>query len=90
MIALFKGAIAIPQMPVLVLLFAIINAFVITFRFLAYKHATASYVTMIFSLTPVSVFILAVPFLGESITPVQIIGGILIILAGIATEKLNI
>jgi drug/metabolite transporter (DMT)-like permease len=88
--ALWKGVIAIPKMPVLVFLFAIINVLIITFRFMAYKYATASYVTMIFSLTPVIVFLIAVPFLGETITPIQIIGGILIILAGIFTEKLNI
>lgn len=90
LIALFKGAISIPQMPILVLLFAIINIFIITFRFLAIKNATASYVTMIFSLTPIMVFLMAVSFLGETITSIQLVGGILIILAGILTEKLNI
>lgn len=89
-IAFFKGAITIPKIPILVLLFAIINIIGTSFRFLAYKHATASYVTMVYSLTPVIVFLIAVPLLGETITPVQIIGGILIILAGIFTEKLNI
>ncbi len=90
LIALFKGVIAIPQMPLLVLAFALVNILIITFRFLAYKNATASYVTMMFSLTPVFVSFIAIPFLGETLTSIQIIGGILIILAGIFVEKLKI
>ncbi|MEK7128713.1 MAG: DMT family transporter [Patescibacteria group bacterium] len=90
LIALSKGVIAIPKMSMLVLIFAVVNVCCITCRFLAYKNATASYVTMIFSMTPVMVFLMAMPFLGETITLIQIAGGILIILAGIFTEKLKI
>ena len=71
LIALFKGVIAIPQMPLLVLAFALVNILIITFRFLAYKNATASYVTMMFSLTPVFVSFIAIPFLGETLTSIQ-------------------
>lgn len=54
------------------------------------KYATASYVTMIFSLTPIFVSLMAIPLLKESLAPIQIVGGILIILAGVSVEKLKI
>ena len=49
-----------------------------------------SLVTMIFSLTPIFVALLAIPLLKETLTPIQVIGGALIILAGIGVEKLKI
>lgn len=45
---------------------------------------------MIFSFTPVFVSFMAIPLLQETMTPIQIIGGTLIVLAGIAVEKLKI
>ncbi len=90
LIALFMGAIAMPKAPIFLILLTISNIFGTTFRFKAYKNASASYVTMIYSFTPVIVLFLAIPFLGETITPIQIIGGVLIILAGIFVEKLKI
>jgi drug/metabolite transporter (DMT)-like permease len=44
---------------------------------------------MIFSFTPVIVSFIAVPVLGESLTFVQIGGGILVVLAGVLVEKLK-
>jgi drug/metabolite transporter (DMT)-like permease len=62
------------------------------FRYRAYQHATASYVTMVFSATPVMVTIMALslPFLNETISPLQVVGGILITLAGVGVEKLKV
>lgn len=48
--------------------------------------ATASYMTMMSMMTPVFVAILAIWLLGEVIAPAQILGGLLIIFAGIITH----
>lgn len=73
-----------------ILFIAIFNILVAQFRFTAYKNTSASVVTMIFSFTPVFVSILAIPLLGESLSPVQITGGLLIVIAGILVEILKI
>ncbi|MDO8489288.1 MAG: DMT family transporter [Candidatus Omnitrophota bacterium] len=90
LIAFSNHAIAIPKTPVLLIILAISSVLLIFFRFRAYQNASASYVTMVFSFTPVMVAFMAIPLLGESMTLVQIIGGILIILGSIAVEKLKI
>lgn len=56
----------------------------------AYKIATASYVTMMMSFTPVLATLFAFITLRESMTIVQLLGGGFIVLAGISAEKLNI
>ena len=61
-----------------------------TFQFHAFKYASASFVTMIMSFTPVLVAFMAVPILKESLTPIQIVGGLLIISSGVLVEKLKI
>ena len=45
---------------------------------------------MIFSFTPVFVSLIAMPLLKETLTPIQVLGGVLILLAGIGVEKLKI
>lgn len=84
------GGIGMPGM--LPLVFVLAGTFIglALLRFAAYQYASASYVTMVFSFTPVFVSLLAIPILGESLTAVQTIGGILIVLAGIGVEKLKI
>lgn len=90
LIAWFNNAVALPKTPLLFLILALASILLIFFRFRAYQHASASYVTMVFSFTPVLVTFMAIPLLGESMSPVQIAGGGLIILGSIAVEKLNI
>lgn len=90
LIALMNNAIAIPKSFFLIVLLTFIYILITVFRFRAYKNASASYVTMVFSFTPVFVSFMAIPLLGETMTPIQIIGGVLIVLAGIAVEKLKI
>lgn len=87
---LSTGQIHWPQAPLIIPFLAVFNVAITQFKLIALKHATASYVTMIFSLTPIFVAIMAIPLLGEFLTPIQILGGILIILAGIGVEKLKI
>lgn len=47
------------------------------------RLATASYLTLMSMATPVIVSVLAVFFLGEKLIPIQILGGSLIVLAGV-------
>jgi len=74
----------------LILLLAISTIAGAYLRFKAYKVASASYIAMIYSFTPVLVVFAAVPLLREKLGIIQIIGGILVIAAGIFTEKLKI
>ena len=90
LIALFVGAIAIPKAPLFLITLTLSNIILTIFRFNAYKVSSASYVTMIASFTPVIVSFLAIPILKESLTPVQIIGGLLILLATILVGRFNI
>lgn len=89
-LAFFNRAIAMPKSFTLILLLSLLYILITVFRFNAYKHATATYVTMVFSFTPVFVAFMAIPFLHEILTPIQIVGGVLIVLAGVAVEKLKI
>ncbi len=88
-ITLYVSTIHIPQDVVLILILSILYIILTKLRYTAYSHAKASYVTMIFSFTPVFVSFMAIPFLKESMTSVQIMGGILIVLSGILVEKLD-
>ncbi len=90
LIAYFFGAIFIPQSIPLLILLAFSYILIRVLRFEAYKLTSASYVTMIFSFSPVVVAFLAIPLLGESMSPIQILGGVLIITAGVLVEKLKI
>lgn len=85
-----RGAIAIPTLPWMVVALTIVYITLTLLRFRAYREASASYVTMVFSFTPVFVAIIAFLFLQESMTPIQIVGGVCMVCAGIAAEKLKI
>jgi O-acetylserine/cysteine efflux transporter len=89
-IAWMNHGIAMPKSFILMSLLTIMYILITIFRFEAYKHASATYVTMVFSFTPVLVSFMAIPILKEVLTPVQIVGGVLIVLAGIGVEKLKI
>lgn len=90
LISATNTAIRIPDAWPLVIGITTVDIALISFMFRAFKYATASYVTMMMSFTPVLVTFIAVLLLKESLTPVQIIGGLLIVLAGIFVEKLKI
>jgi drug/metabolite transporter (DMT)-like permease len=90
LIALFNNAASLPKSPLLILSITFFSIMVTVTRFRAYHNASASYVTMVFSFTPVFVSLFAFVFLQEVITPIQIVGGGLMVLAGIAAEKLKI
>jgi drug/metabolite transporter (DMT)-like permease len=88
-LSFFMGGVRVPVNVFLLIALTIASIVLIRFRFRAYKHASASYVTMIFSFTPVFVMIMAILFLGERMNSLQFVGGVLIVLAGIGVEKLN-
>ena len=90
MIALINHAIALPKSLPLMLAITFFGLLITIFRYRGLKHASASYVTMIFSFTPVMVSFMALTLLNETMTPIQLLGGGLIVLAGIAVEKLKI
>ena len=89
-LVMFLTTIVIPKMFLLTFILSIVYILLTEFRFIAYKHASATYVTMIFSFTPVLVSFMAIPFLHESMTLIQIIGGLFIIATGVMVEKLKI
>ena len=90
MLLLATGQIHWPKAPLIIPLLAVFNIGITQFKLQGLKYASASYVTMIFSFTPIFVSLLAIPLLHETLTPIQILGGALIILAGIGVEKLKI
>ena len=89
-IPVFMHIVRIPELFWIILLIALFNILGTSFRFEAYKNATASYIVMMYSLTPVYVLIMAIIFLKETLGLIQIIGVSLIFLAGIFVEKLKI
>jgi drug/metabolite transporter (DMT)-like permease len=89
-ISLIFSTVHIPRELPLLIILTILYITLNQLRYTAYSYAKASYVTMIFSFTPVFVSFMAIPFLKESMTPIQIVGGLLIVISGILVEKLNI
>lgn len=83
-------AIALPKSWPLLFAVTVFGLIITLFRYRGLKYSSATYVTMIFSFTPVLVSFMAVPLLKETLSPIQMLGGVLIILAGIAVEKLKI
>lgn len=82
--------ISFPHMLPLIILGVVTSILFYQFLFRAYQSASATYVTMILSFNPVMVALISIPFLGETLTPIQLVGGGLIVLAGILVEKLKI
>lgn len=86
----FLGDFSVPAHPIAVLLVPVSYIVLTRLRFRAMQLTSPTYVTMIFSFTPVFVLVMAAPLFGESLTVFQAIGGLLIVLAGIGVEKLKI
>lgn len=76
--------------PLLLVIYAIIGIVFARLRNRAFQHATSTFVTMIMSFTPVFTFVLSSFLLSESLTPVQLFGGFLIVLTGFMAEFLKI
>lgn len=81
------------KLPVNILMILVGAAFSFTLtmaRNRAYTFSTASFVTMIFSLTPVFVALLSYPLLGERLSPTEIVGGAIIVGSTFLVEKFKI
>ena len=89
-LCIFAGIISIPKDPLLVILATIFSIALAVLRFKAYKESSVSFVSMVFSVTPIFVTLIAVVLLGETISLIQILGGILIVGAVLVVEKLKI
>jgi len=90
LLALWQHAFVIPKYGWMIVLIGILSLFITTFRYKALKESSASFVTMVFSFTPVLVLFLSFCFLGETLSSIQAAGGLLIVASGIGVEKLQI
>jgi len=88
--ALFAGVLIIPHNIPLIILIALIGIAMTMSRNRAYKNASASFVTMIVSITPLFVSVLSYIFLHESLGLVETIGGLLIVGTIVVVEYLQI
>ncbi|MEK7571356.1 MAG: DMT family transporter [Patescibacteria group bacterium] len=89
-LAYTSNVFSIPQHFVFVCLASVCYFALIMLRNRAYVLSTASFVTMIFGLTPLFVTILSVIFLHETIEFIEIIGGILILTSAFFAEKYRV
>jgi len=89
-LALANTTVRVPMNMPLVLLITFLDFLLAYLIFQAFKHSTATFMTMIMSFTPVFVALIAFPLLGETLTPVQLVGGGLIVAGGIMVEALKI
>mgnify|MGYP002335982700 CR=1 FL=1 len=87
---LIAGVFALPKNLLLIASGAMLFFFQIKVRNRAYQLASASFVTMIISLTPVFVSVWSWIFLKESLEGIQILGGILIVGSGLLANRLKI
>ncbi|OGK15029.1 hypothetical protein A2690_02870 [Candidatus Roizmanbacteria bacterium RIFCSPHIGHO2_01_FULL_39_12b] len=89
-IVVLKSGFHIPQNMGLITLLSLSSIIFTLALFRGYKYASASYVTMILSFTPVFVTIAAFFLFKEILLPIQIIGGIIIITSGVLVHKLRV
>lgn len=90
LLSYFNQGLNAPKSWFWVICLVVLSIAISQFRNRGYKIATASFMTMMMSFTSVSVAILSLIFLGESISLIQLAGGILIVSSGIMAEKLKI
>lgn len=88
--AAITNVLSMPQNMWLILFGAIFQFFLIFYRNRAYKHASASFVTMTFALAPLYVTLLSYLFLGERLSPVELMGGTLIVGSVFFVQRLKI
>ena len=88
--ALFAGVLTIPHNIPFIILIALIGVAMTMSRNRAYKNASASFVTMIVSITPLFVSLLSYFFLHESLGFIETIGGLIIVGTIVVVEYLQI
>lgn len=85
-----SGTLALPVNMFMILIGAAFSFTLTMARNRAYTFATASFVTMVFSITPVFVALLSYPLLGERLTPAELVGGAIIVASTFLVEKFKI
>lgn len=85
-----SGALKAPVNILMILVGAAFSFTLTMARNRAYTFSTASFVTMIFSLTPVFVALLSYPLLGERLSTLEIVGGIIIVGSTFFVERFKI
>ena len=85
-----SGSLALPVNMFMILIGAAFSFTLTMARNRAHTFATASFVTMVFSITPVFVALLSYPLLGERLTPTELIGGAIIVASTFLVEKFKI
>lgn len=80
----------VPSHLPLVLLGSVFSFALIMCRNRAYQFATASFVTMVFTISPLFVAILSFFFLQETLSPIEMLGGMIIIGSAFLVEKFKI
>lgn len=81
---------AVPHAVGLILILTVVEIVSVLNRFNAYKYCSASFLAMTYSATPVIVTVFAFFLLGEQLSLIQIIGGLLIVSGGVYAEKIKI
>lgn len=89
-IVLIFGTIEMPINIINLVLASVTSLLLTLSRFKALSYVTPTYLTMMFSLTPLFTIILSMVFLGERMTVIQLAGGMIIILSVFVVEKLKI
>lgn len=87
---LLSGSFHAPMSLLMILMGASFSFTLTILRNRAYKLATASFVTMIFSITPVFVALLSFPLLHERLEPLELIGGAIIVGSTFLVERFKI
>jgi drug/metabolite transporter (DMT)-like permease len=81
---------AIPSHLPLILVGSVLYFGLIIFRNRAYQISTASFVSMVFGLSPLFVTVLSFFILHETLSPIQLIGGLLIVGSTFFVQRLKI
>lgn len=85
--ALYAGALHPPEHPLAVGLIGIVVLLGTMARYNAYAHASAGYISMMYSFTPIIVAAASTVLLHERLSGAEIAGGVLVVAAGIWTAR---
>jgi len=89
-LCIILGKISLPLSLPIILVAVFFNIGLNFTRYKALKESTATFYTMVISVTPLWVTLLAVSFLNESMTLIQIIGGLIVMSSVFIVEKLKL
>lgn len=88
-LTLYSDALRLPEHPVLVALLGGLVLLGVLARFRAYAHASAGYISMMFSFTPVIVAAISTVLLHERLSAAELAGGALVVAAGVWAARIH-